>query len=216
MLNQILTGDARELAKSIEPNSISLIFCDPVYENIEDYTWLAETALRVLKPDSACLAWCSKQKLPECQMAMKAAGLDFESILFYVVRAKQTPSLFHYGLKNWTTPCLWFAKGNYKCSPIIVDTFIDDRRTPENFFKWQKNTPVIEKWIRDFSKPGDLILDPFAGSGTVPAVCRMTGRNFIGFEIDPARAAEARQRVEHTPTPLFHYEPENNQQRMAI
>ena len=52
----IYTGDARELARAIPDESVDLIFTDPVYQNIDDYRWLAETAARVLKPDSACLA----------------------------------------------------------------------------------------------------------------------------------------------------------------
>jgi len=53
--NQIVTGDARVLAERIPDESIDLIFTDPVYQNIDDYRWLAETAARVLKLDRACL-----------------------------------------------------------------------------------------------------------------------------------------------------------------
>lgn len=55
MINQIITGDARELAKQIPDESVDMVFTDPVYENIDDYRWLAETAARVLKPGGACL-----------------------------------------------------------------------------------------------------------------------------------------------------------------
>jgi predicted methyltransferase len=54
----IYTGDARELARAIPDESVDLIFTDPVYQNLDDYRWLAETAARVLKPDSACLVFC--------------------------------------------------------------------------------------------------------------------------------------------------------------
>ena len=52
-LNQIITGDSRLLAQSIPDESVDMIFTDPVYENIEDYAWLAETAARILKPNRA-------------------------------------------------------------------------------------------------------------------------------------------------------------------
>jgi DNA modification methylase len=214
MLNQIVTGDARELAKEIEPESIDLIFCDPIYSNIEDYAWLAETALRVLKPGGAVLAWISKQKIIECHTAMLIPGLSYQTTLYYVVQCKQARPLFLYGVINWTTPCLVFAKGKYKCSPFIPDTIVDAAPS-QNAFEWQKNTGVIEKWLLSFSKPGDIVFDPFAGSGTVPAVCKMIGRNYIGFEIEPDRAEKARMRVELTPLPLFVMEQEQ-QQRMVI
>ena len=39
------------------------------------------------------------------------------------------------------------------------------------------------------------ILDPFAGSGTTGVACVQTGRNFIGFEIDPHYCEIARKRI---------------------
>jgi len=54
--NQIVTGDARELAKAIPDESIDLVFTDPVYDRIDDYRWLAETAARVLEPEQMELA----------------------------------------------------------------------------------------------------------------------------------------------------------------
>ncbi len=41
-----------------------------------------------------------------------------------------------------------------------------------------------------------LVLDPFMGSGTTGVACAMTGRNFIGCEIDPAYFAIAQRRIE--------------------
>ncbi len=43
---------------------------------------------------------------------------------------------------------------------------------------------------------GDLVLDPFFGSGTTGAVARKLRRSFIGVERDPAYAAAARKRIE--------------------
>ena len=38
--------------------------------------------------------------------------------------------------------------------------------------------------MKGFTNPGDIVLDPFMGSGTVAAVAMELGRKFIGFEID--------------------------------
>lgn len=46
------------------------------------------------------------------------------------------------------------------------------------------------------SRPGDVVLDPFAGSGTVGLVCKEMGRGFVGIEIKPEYAAMGRQRIE--------------------
>lgn len=52
------------------------------------------------------------------------------------------------------------------------------------------------------SKPDDLVLDPFAGSGTVGVVALRHGRNFVGIELNPDYAEIARQRIEND-APMF-------------
>lgn len=47
----------------------------------------------------------------------------------------------------------------------------------------QKPERLIERLVRASSNPGDLVLDPFAGTGTCPAVCRRLGRDFMAFEL---------------------------------
>ena len=52
------------------------------------------------------------------------------------------------------------------------------------------------------SRPGDAVLDPFTGSGTVGAVAIRHGRSFIGCELNPEYIALARQRI-NSVAPLF-------------
>jgi len=49
----------------------------------------------------------------------------------------------------------------------------------------QKPEALIERMILASSDEGDLILDPFAGSGTTLRVCQVLNRNCIGFELNP-------------------------------
>ncbi|MDH7797688.1 MULTISPECIES: site-specific DNA-methyltransferase [unclassified Beijerinckia] len=58
----------------------------------------------------------------------------------------------------------------------------------------QKPEALLARIIMAASKPGDVVLDPFFGSGTTGAVARKLGRSFIGTERDPiyAKAAHAR------------------------
>src|SRR5205807_10036099 len=66
----------------------------------------------------------------------------------------------------------------------------------------QKPEALLARIIMSASKPGDVILDPFFGSGTTGAVAKRLGRSFIGIERDPAYAAAARGRIAAvTPVP---------------
>jgi site-specific DNA-methyltransferase (adenine-specific) len=48
-----------------------------------------------------------------------------------------------------------------------------------------KPMPLMRELVNDFTRPGDLVLDPFAGSGSTGVACRMLGRRFVGWERDP-------------------------------
>ena len=48
----------------------------------------------------------------------------------------------------------------------------------------QKTIEIIEKIVTENTKPGDLVLDTFGGSGTTGVACRKTGRDYIIFELD--------------------------------
>lgn len=50
-----------------------------------------------------------------------------------------------------------------------------------------------ERFIRQYTNPGDLVLDPFCGVGTTPYVAAQLGRRYEGFEIDPQEAERARE-----------------------
>ncbi len=57
---------------------------------------------------------------------------------------------------------------------------------------WVEQMPPF---LRDFSRPGDLVVDPFCGWGTTMVACALEGRRGIGLEIEPGRAARARERL---------------------
>ena len=47
-----------------------------------------------------------------------------------------------------------------------------------------KPLPLVAKWVRWFTKPGDIILDPFAGSGTTLRAAVDEGRRAVGVELE--------------------------------
>lgn len=59
----------------------------------------------------------------------------------------------------------------------------------------QKPAKLIGRLVRASSSEGDLVLDPFAGVGTCPVVCRKLNRSFIAFEINPEFVAVAQKRI---------------------
>lgn len=55
---------------------------------------------------------------------------------------------------------------------------------------------LAERVIRLFSYVGDVVLDPFVGSGTTCVAARRTGRHYVGYDIVPEYCATAERRVQ--------------------
>jgi modification methylase len=62
----------------------------------------------------------------------------------------------------------------------------------------QKPESLLQRLMLATSNPGDLILDPFFGTGTTGAVAKQLGRNFIGIERESHYAEAAAQRIKST------------------
>ena len=62
-------------------------------------------------------------------------------------------------------------------------------KTPKGSNKYAGVTPAfaIYNMVRRYTEPGDLVLDPMAGSGTTIDVCKEEGRKFVAFDISPTR-----------------------------
>jgi len=72
----------------------------------------------------------------------------------------------------------------------------------------QKPLAVLEWLVEMASRPGEIVLDPFAGSGSTCVAAKNLGRRYIGIEIDERWAAKATARLAATPRPLFVPAPE--------
>ena len=65
------------------------------------------------------------------------------------------------------------------------------------FHPTQKPLGLMLDLIRKHSNSGDLVLDPFVGSGTTAVACSLEGRSFSGCDMNKDYAAKARERVRH-------------------
>lgn len=200
--NQIVTGDARVLCERIPSGSVDLIFTDPPYpkEYLPLYGWLAKEAARILAPGGSLFVLSGGTWLLQV-LDLLRPHLDYHWMCcLYHPTVTNSYRAFHKRLDNYWKPILWFTKGKYT-GPYMADgvnTSFADKR----YHTWGQNARWAASFIQRMPR-GQIICDPLTGGGTVPAVCKMLGRNYIAFEIDPDTAERARVRVEQTQPPLF-------------
>jgi site-specific DNA-methyltransferase (adenine-specific) len=80
---------------------------------------------------------------------------------------------------------------NTWCVPRVCGTFKERANHP-----CQMPESILGRIIRACSNPGDVVLDPMAGSGTTLVVAKKLGRRWVGFELSPTYAEEATGRIE--------------------
>jgi site-specific DNA-methyltransferase (adenine-specific) len=59
----------------------------------------------------------------------------------------------------------------------------------------EKSVSVLQPLIRSFSRPGDLVLDPFSGSGSTLVAAALSGRRYFGIDLETKYVELARRRV---------------------
>jgi len=84
------------------------------------------------------------------------------------------------------------ADGDTWYFPRVCGTF----KERSGWHGCQMPEQLLGRIIRASSNAGDLVVDPFAGSGTTLAVAKKLGRSFLGCELSPAYAAKVRARLE--------------------
>ena len=181
----ILHGDFYKICKEeIKDNSIDLIVTDPPYPKEFLHVWgqLAETAARVLKQGSYLATYSGQLYL---DFVMSELGKHLEYCWIFSNRHKGQTQLVHARnvISCWK-PVILFRKGNPgKFKETTPDEW-DSIQRDKGLHEWQQSETGAEFCINHFSKPHDVVLDPFAGSGTTCVVAKRLDRKSIGIEID--------------------------------
>ena len=202
LINRVLCGDCTQVMKRLPDESIDLVLTDPPYlANYHDRTgrtvrgdregsWLYPAfleAYRVLKRDRFCISFYGWPQADKFLRAWKAVG--FRPV-GHVVFVKQYASRTGY-LEARHEAAYLLAKG----VPAEPYSPISDVRpwqyTGNKLHPTQKPESALVPLIRAFSRPGDVVLDPFAGSGSTCRAARKVGRRFIGIELERGYISEA-------------------------
>ena len=173
-------------------------------EQLEEYV---KEWYRVLVPGGTLVCWFDTFKLGELRAMCERAkfGGRFRVIRWIKDAGNQVEVKQTY--IGWGESALVVSKPQAKeivfnnkdeTGKAIAHRGLFTARLPrggERFHPTQKPVDLFEDLIKLHTNPGDTVLDSFTGSGATPMACLLTGRSFIGAELNPEYFEKTQERL---------------------
>ena len=214
-------GDSLELMRQMKPESVDLVVSDVPYKvtkggrskntrlagwarsilkdndgnggfthnNVEPEDYM-RLIYRVCKPGAHVYVMMGHLQLEKLLAAARQAGFVFSNILSW---DKNNCVLNQRYMKNREYVYLFYKQPAKNINRVGSKQGFPARNMPgkDRVHPTQKPISLLKHYIRNSSNPGDVVFDPFAGSGSLAIAAQQSGRRWITCEIDPIFADKA-------------------------
>lgn len=204
--NRIIQGECAATLQRFPDACIDLVVTDPPYlvnyrdrsgrslagDNAPDMVLPCFPELyRVMKDNSLCVCFYGWNRVELFMTAWKTAGF---TPVGHIVWRKRYASRTGF-LKSCHEQAYLLAKGRPRrparpLADVQPWDYSGNVRHPT-----EKAVSVIAPVIECFSRPGDLVLDPFSGSGSTSVAALLAGRDYCGIELERCYCVSARRRL---------------------
>lgn len=194
---QLILGDFRTVgAEKIPDNSVDLIFTDPPYlrKYIPVYGDLGQFAAQKLREGGSLVCYVGHYNLKD-YLDLLGPHLKYWWI-FAIKLDKVGFPMNNRRVVPRYKPLLWYIKGNAYKGKYIYD-HIESKFEGKGFHSWQQSTVEANHIIDRLTEEGDIVCDPFLGSGSTGVAALEKRRKFIGIEIEEETYNIAKKRLEH-------------------
>lgn len=210
--------DAVEWLRSLPSESVDLIVTDPAYESLEKHRKVGTTtrlkhskassndwfqifpnsrfselfaeAFRVLRKNRHLYLMCDQETMFVAKPMAEAAGFKFWKP---IVWDKQAIGMgYHYRARYEFV--LFFEKGKRKLNDLGVPDVLSFKRVHRGY-PTEKPPELSEVLISQSTQPGEIVVDPFMGSGSVGVAAARQGRDFDGSDICAEAVEITRRRL---------------------
>lgn len=206
MIEKVLLGDCLERMKEIPDLSVDLILTDPPYniarknnfhtmgragidfgdwdKNADIFSYIQD-CFRVLKRDGSLIVFNDWKNLGDIVKVAESHGFITKDML----RLEKTNPMPRNRDRRYITDfecAIWFTMPNAKWVFNRQDLNYQRPKfvcsVDRGLHPTQKSLKLMKELVKIHSNSGQLVLDPFAGSGTTLLAAKNLGRNFIGIE----------------------------------
>jgi site-specific DNA-methyltransferase (adenine-specific) len=199
-------------------DSVDLAVTDPPYESLEKHRAIGTTTrlkvsksssnewfnifpnsrfeelfrevFRVLRKNAHFYLYCDPETAFVAKPIAEAVGFKFWKPLVW--DKKQIGMGYHY--RSRYEFILFFEKGKRKIHDLGVADILEAQRV-RNGFPTEKPVSVSSVLISQSTDPGEVVMDPFMGSGSVGVAAVALGRDFLGNDVSDASLKLARARL---------------------
>lgn len=212
MTFELAQSDAIEWLQWTTSSSVDLVITDPAYESLEKHRAVGTTTrlkeewfdifpnarfpelfaelYRVLKPNTHLYMYCDQETMFAIKPMGEAAGFKFwKPIVWDKVRIGMG---YHY--RSRYEFILFFEKGKRKLNDLGVADILRGERVVKGY-PTEKPVMVSGELVTQSSQEGDLVIDPFMGSGSVALAATENGRRFAGCDLSGRAVEMARARL---------------------
>jgi site-specific DNA-methyltransferase (adenine-specific) len=217
-LFELAALDAVDWLRELPAESVDLVVTDPAYESLEKHRAVGTTTrlkhskassndwfrvfpnsrfaelftevFRVLRPDTHFYLFCDAETMFVAKPEAERAGFRFWKPLVWDKRAIGMG--YHYRARYELI--LFFEKGKRRLNDLGVADIISIPRIHRGY-PAEKPVRVSEVVIGQSSHTGNVVADPFMGSGSVGVAAVKLGRRFIGTDLNPDAVRWSAQRL---------------------
>ncbi|MBW2736419.1 MAG: site-specific DNA-methyltransferase [Deltaproteobacteria bacterium] len=214
----ITHADAVQWLRSVPSGAIDLVVTDPPYESLEKHRATGTTTrlkqskassnawfdifpnsrfdelfaelFRVLHNDSHLYLFCDHETMRVAVPLAEARGFKFWKPIVWDKIAIGMG--YHYRCRYEFI--LFFEKGKRKLNDLSVPDVLCEKRV-HNGYPTEKPAPLIEVLVNNSTEPGEIVCDPFCGSGSAGVAALRHGRQFVGADLSTDAIALATQRL---------------------
>ena len=204
--NQIINADCVTALPKFASASIDFVLTDPPYlvnysdrggrtvANDDNASWLEPAfaqIYRVLKNDRFCVSFYGWPKVDRFFAAWRHAGFHPVAHLIWTKEYASRQRFVGYHHEQ----AYLLAKGSPALPAVTIRDVLRWEYTENRLHPTQKPVSGLAPLVRAFSREGDIVLDPFCGSGSTLVAAHHLGRRYIGIELDAEHYATAQQRL---------------------
>ena len=203
----IINGDCVSVMPQLDAGSMNFVLTDPPYvaryksrdgrtvPNGDNFAWLKPAfaeIYRVLTCDSFCVSFYGWPNAHRFLAAYHAAGFRIAGHFVFPKHYTSGAGRVRYQHEG----AYLLIKGRPPARPSVIGDVIPwQTYTGNRLHPTQKPLAILKPLIEAFSNPGDVVLDPFAGSGSSLVAAKRLGRAWLGIELDAKYHAIASERL---------------------